>query len=190
MKTSEQTDKVLPALLKAAGEFKPVVFDAANTHFKSKYATLAAYLDAVRPALFANGLFLSQATCPGDTGIVVESRITHAASGQWVASTYPVHPIKSEPQAEGSATSYARRYGLAALLALSAEDDDGNAATAGAQREETDKLSAWIDAIKDADDSDTLHKINVDLKSAFPKGVPTVLVKAWKDRAASFKQAA
>jgi hypothetical protein len=189
MKTSEQTDKVLPAILKAAAEFRPVHFDAANTHFKSKYATLPAYLEAVRPALLANGLFLTQAT--GGTGpVVIETRVTHAASGQWIASDYPVHPIKSDPQAEGSALTYGRRYALASLLGLAADDDDGNAASAGAQREETAALSDWLAAIKDAGDGDELHRVNVEIKSAFPKGVPTVLVSAWKARAADLKKAA
>lgn len=133
MKTSETTEKVLPALLKASSQFSPVLFDAQNTHFKSKYATLPAYLDAVQPALRGAGLLLTQATHVADGVTVVNTRVTHAESGQWVGSEYHVHPVKADPQAEGSALTYARRYALAALLGLAADDDDGNAASKGKQ---------------------------------------------------------
>lgn len=132
MKTSEATDKVLPALLAASNGFRPVVFDATNTHFRSKYATLPAYLDAVCPALRANGLMLTQGTVVAGGFTVIETRITHAASGQWIGSEYPVHPVKPDPQAEGSALTYARRYALSALLGLAADDDDGNTASSNA----------------------------------------------------------
>jgi hypothetical protein len=51
------------------------------------------------------------------------------SSGQWIQSDYPITNDTNKPQAMGSALTYARRYSLAAMGVLAAEeDDDGNAA--------------------------------------------------------------
>jgi hypothetical protein len=56
-------------------------------------------------------------------------------SGQFIASTYRLKPAKEDPQGYGSALTYARRYGLAALLGIVADDDDdGNHASTPAPR--------------------------------------------------------
>jgi hypothetical protein len=152
MRTSETTDKVLPALLQAAGKFTAVIFDAQNTHFKSSYATLPAYLTAVQPALRNAGLLLTQATHINDGVTVVITRVTHAESGQWVGSEYRVQPVKADPQAEGSALTYARRYALAALLGLAADDDDGQ--SVGAAPAITEAQSVTLSDMLDATGAD------------------------------------
>ena len=52
--------EMIAALIKARGEFSPVVKDTKNDFFKSQYATLEGVLAAVTPALLNNGLFLTQ----------------------------------------------------------------------------------------------------------------------------------
>jgi hypothetical protein len=52
------------------------------------------------------------------------------ASGEWISTALHLPAVKADPQGIGSALTYARRYSLAAMLSVSAdEDDDGNAAT-------------------------------------------------------------
>jgi hypothetical protein len=46
-----------------------------------------------------------------------------------------VQPVKADPQGEGSALTYARRYALMAIAGIAPEDDDGNAAAKAVQRE-------------------------------------------------------
>jgi hypothetical protein len=50
-------------------------------------------------------------------------------SGQWIKSFTPLMIAQATPQAFGSASTYARRYGLTAVLGVIQEDDDGNSAT-------------------------------------------------------------
>ena len=56
------------------------------------------------------------------------------ASGEWMRGTLTIPLAKVDAQAYGSATTYARRYALAAFVGVAPEDDDGNAATAAAPR--------------------------------------------------------
>ena len=50
MQTSETITAIIPALLKAQGEFAPAVKAKVNPHFKSKYVPLDAVLDAIADA--------------------------------------------------------------------------------------------------------------------------------------------
>lgn len=134
MLTSESITKIMPALIKAQGEFAPAVKAKVNPHFKSKYVPLEAVLDAIAEPLRANGIAIVQHTDILDARTVLVTRLVHE-SGEWIAGRYPVHPVKADPQGEGSALTYARRYALMALVGIAPEDDDGNAAVKAVNRE-------------------------------------------------------
>lgn len=127
MKTSEQINELCAALAKAQGKIVGAVKDSSNPFFRSKYADLASCWEACREQLSSNGLAVIQMTECADTGIAVTTRLTHS-SGQWVESTMLMHPKDDTPQAAGSAITYARRYGLAAVVGLAQVDDDAEAA--------------------------------------------------------------
>lgn len=134
MLTSDTITKIMPALIKAQGDFAPAVKAKVNPHFKSKYVPLDAVLDAIAEPLRANGIAIVQQTDIEDARTVLVTRLVHA-SGEWIAGRYPVHPVKADPQGEGSALTYARRYALMALVGIAPEDDDGNAAVKAVTRE-------------------------------------------------------
>ena len=146
------SDGMIAALIKAQGAFKPAVKDAVNPHFKSRYVTLQAVLDAVQPALHANGFALVQATRVADGKTVLNTALIHT-SGERIEADYPVHPVKADPQGEGSALTYARRYALMALCGIAPEDDDGNAAvaavtpTAGVWERLDPEEQAWLEKV-------------------------------------------
>ena len=126
VETSEGIDKVLSALVKAKSEIGKVAKGANNPFFKSKYADLPAILDVVEPALANNGLALLQPIADG----VVISTFVHE-SGQFVSieGQELVAAKQNDPQAMGSAITYARRYSLSSALSINADkDDDGEAA--------------------------------------------------------------
>lgn len=128
---SDELGELLGALVKARAAYLPVRKDESNPAFRAKYASLDAVLDAVTPALTANGLALVQQTEPLEPGgLMLATKLMHS-SGQWIGTLYPVRPLKPEPQALGSALTYARRYSVMALCAIAPEDDDG---AAGSQR--------------------------------------------------------
>ena len=61
--------------------------------------------------------------------VIVETILAHE-SGQWIQSELCMPLAKNDPQGVGSAITYGRRYGLAAIVGIVADDDDdGNAAS-------------------------------------------------------------
>lgn len=124
------TANIVAALAQAQAAFGRAAKDSANDHFRTKYVSLSAALDAVLPALNANGLALTQHTYVADSGVVMLRTVLWHVSGEWLAADYPLMPAKADPQGYGSAMTYARRYCLMALTGIApADDDDGTAAS-------------------------------------------------------------
>ena len=136
MKTSPEIDKVAAAFVKAQAVFRKAVKDSKNPFFKSNYANLDAYIDGSAEGLKENGLAVLQ-DCTGSEGKVCMSTIILHDSGQWIMSDpIEMKPIDSKPTTYGSTVTYCRRYSMASLLNMGAEDDDG---TAGSQSKKTNK---------------------------------------------------
>ncbi len=119
---SENTADLSAALAKAQAGMQAAKFDKTNPHFKNKYASLAAVIDAIRKPLADNGLSYTQATEIREGGFVLVTTLRHA-SGQWIGSEYPL-PMGAKPQEIGSALTYARRYSLSAIACIAADEDD------------------------------------------------------------------
>lgn len=140
------------ALLKAQQSFKPIHKDktAKAGAYSYKYADLGSVLDAVRDALLANGLLLTQPPSIEAGGVTVVSTVlTHAESGESIAARLIV-PQDVKAQELGSWITYARRYTLCGLLCIVAEDDDdGAAATKETKTRKAPEKSAKPDAPPD-----------------------------------------
>lgn len=140
---SDSIAALAAALSKAQGSMTGATKHADNPFFKSKYADLASVWDACREPLSTNGLAVVQTVDDAnDNGrIAVETVLMHA-SGEWISGRIAMKPVKDDPQAFGSAITYARRYGLQAIVGIAPEDDDGNAASGKLNpKVETDKKS-------------------------------------------------
>jgi hypothetical protein len=131
MNKSEQISELAAALVKAHAEIGAVAKGAVNPFFKSKYATLEAVVDTVKPALLKQDIVVVQGVQDAEGGVAVETMLLHK-SGQWISSTLRLPASKEDAQGYGSACTYGRRYGLQAICGVPAEDDDGNAAVATA----------------------------------------------------------
>jgi len=125
---SESVKNIVPALIKVQSEITNVAKNADNPFFKSKYADLPTIIEHSRHLLCENGLVIVQTNEPHDSGIVVVTTIYHS-SGEWIQGKLRLTPTKNDPQQCGSAITYGRRYGLAAILNIAQEDDDGNLAS-------------------------------------------------------------
>lgn len=132
--TSPTIAALAKALSAAQGEVEGAVKGKANPAFRSKYADLAAVWDACREALTKHGLAVVQSPGPCADGRMEMTTMLAHASGEWMRGTLTIPLAKVDAQAYGSATTYARRYALAAFVGVAPEDDDGNAATAAAPR--------------------------------------------------------
>ena len=125
---SSEIKDLADALVKAQAEMKHAEKTSVNPYFKAKYADLSAVIDAAKPALVKNGLSVTQFSDFDEQGVFLITQIMHL-SGQWIRSYYPINPTKNDPQGLGSAFTYARRYAYSAITGITAEDDDGNAAS-------------------------------------------------------------
>jgi hypothetical protein len=121
------------ALLMAQQSFGPVIRNATNPAFKSRYADLGSVIETVSEALNDAGLVFLQPMGVGERGEpLIRTIIAHAESGESIEGVAPlVCKDPTNPQAVGGAVTYMRRYGLLSLLGLAPEDDDGNAASQG-----------------------------------------------------------
>ena len=127
MDTSHATPELFAALSAAQGEIENASKNAANPHFKSKYADLAEILNTVRPVFAKHGLSILQH--PGfDGSLASVTTIIGHSSGGYITATASCVPAKSDAQGIGSATTYLRRYSAAAAAGIAQEDDDGQAA--------------------------------------------------------------
>lgn len=151
-------ENIAKALVKAQKEFGPALKTSTNPHFKSKYADLAACVEAVMDALNNNGIMLMQLTHPSDSGVNVETLFIHESGETASSGQLHVPAPKHDPQGYGSALSYARRYSLMAACGIAPEDDDGNAASQPAQKPPQVTLAAAKDALGKAKTLDQLKK--------------------------------
>jgi ERF superfamily len=91
-----------------------------------RYAPLSSGLDIVRKTLGQHEIATVQTTAVDQaTGIVNLTTMLAHASGEWIASDWPVCPIAdmASPQRMGAALTYARRYALFTLVGIAGEDD-------------------------------------------------------------------
>lgn len=178
MKTSEKIDQIAPALLAAQKEIGNATKNAKNPHFKNNYADLGAVIEAVKEPLNRNGIVLIQ-TLSHDSGtsggLLLRSRLLHS-SGQWIEDCAFSPLPKADPQGVGSATTYLRRYSLAAMLCITQEDDDGESASrrSPATKEQVDKLKS-LDGVRVAK-ALAFYKVN-DLSELDSTQAATVISK-------------
>jgi hypothetical protein len=120
--------QIATALVKAQKEFGPALKTSTNPHFRSKYADLAACVEAVIDALNNNGIYLMQMTHETPDGAMAETVFLHE-SGEMLSAGKLFFPAsKHDAQGYASSLSYVRRYSLMAACGIAPEDDDGNAA--------------------------------------------------------------
>lgn len=124
---SNATPDLFAALALAQGEVENASKSSSNPHFRSKYADLAEVLNTVRPVFAKNGLSIAQSTAFDGSLVSVSTLIAHKSGGLIVSEASCV-PGKTDAQGIGAATTYLRRYSLAAMAGIAQEDDDGNTA--------------------------------------------------------------
>ncbi len=91
-----------------------------------RYAPLSSGLDIVRKTLGRHEIATIQTTAvdPSTGTINLTTMLAHA-SGEWIASDWPVCPLAdmAAPKRMGAALTYARRYALFTLVGIAGEDD-------------------------------------------------------------------
>jgi hypothetical protein len=130
MEKSSSIKELASAMNKAQSEMSGAKKGALNPFFKKNYADLNSVVDAVRIPFSDNGLSYSQFPLFEEGRVGVETILMHE-SGEWISSVLMLPMVKQDPQAAGSAITYARRYALQSIAGIPSEDDDGQGAMAG-----------------------------------------------------------
>jgi hypothetical protein len=127
-----KNSNIAKAFVAAQRGFAPALKSSTNPHFKSRYADLAACVEAVIDALHSQGIALTQVTHECEGGVMVETVFLHESGETMSGGKLFLPASKQDAQGYGSALTYARRYALMAACGIAPEDDDGNAATKSA----------------------------------------------------------
>lgn len=132
-------------LTKALAQFHALVGkigkDAKNPFFKSNYASLPHILTEVSDPLQQAGLVITQFP----DGDALTTMLIHAESGEYIASSYTMPVAKAnDPQALGSAISYARRYSVSSILSLKIDDDDAEGAMKAVRNPQPEDARPWL----------------------------------------------
>ena len=126
MERSPSIQNLTQALAKFHAMVGRISKDAKNPFFKSNYASLPHIITEIADPMEKAGLVITQ--FPNGDGLT--TMLIHGDSGEFILATYTLQVVRqNDPQAQGSALSYARRYGLTSVLNLAISDDDAEAAT-------------------------------------------------------------
>lgn len=124
MNRSENIAKLALALNNAQKKIGAAKKDSNNPFFKSKYADLAAVMEACKDALNSEGISVLQpVTYTADGKHAVETILLHS-SGEFISNSMALELKNITMQDLGSAISYARRYGLKSMVFIPDSDDD------------------------------------------------------------------
>lgn len=125
-------------LLEVQMEIGAIKKDSENPYFKSKYFDINALLREVKPILNKHGLILTQGlvSLGGKLGLFTKIQDSESPDSEYYECPLPE---VADAQKAGSAITYFRRYALQSLLALEAEDDDGNIVSGKAEKKEINK---------------------------------------------------
>jgi hypothetical protein len=122
-----------------------------NPFFKSKYADLGSVIEAVKDAMNDEGISILQPVdCEAYIGPedkvtavqFVKTVLIHESGERCESKTYM--PSIGDPQKQGAAITYFRRFALQSLLLVPAEDDDGNSLSKPAPTAQPESKPAFL----------------------------------------------
>ena len=159
--------QIATALVKAQKAFGPALKSSTNPHFKSRYADLAACVEAVIAGLNDNGIALIQKCYDCTDGVMVETMFIHESGEMLECGILHVPASKQDPQGYGSALTYARRYSLMAACGIAPEDDDGNQASRRTEIKSTVDEHKLADLLAAMDEVTTIKELQQAYKDAY-----------------------
>jgi transcription elongation GreA/GreB family factor len=146
--------------------------DKRNPHFKNQYASLESVIKTVRTASQFGLTFTQEMDFEGDVTFV-RTVMMHSSGDTRVSRTKIVSKDPNDPQKQGSAISYAKRYGLQSIFGLPSDDDDGEIANKDG-KPPTDPI---LEAIKNAQSIKELNQIYKSNQPFTDKNLRTIKAK-------------
>ena len=174
MKKSETITELSKAFAKMQMELEQPLKNANNPFFKSKYVPLENVVDSITRAASKHGLSFTQFPSSDENGNVTVGTMVMHESGEWIEyDPICLKPVKNDPQAIGSAITYAKRYALSAIFGITSDnDDDGN--------EATQLGKATPKAVPNKQVRATNNKIPKEVVKAYKDGIQSVIDRAGK----------
>ena len=147
-KTEQNASKNIATALLEFHKTNPHAFeDKKNPHFKNQYASLESVIKTVRTASQFGLTFTQEMDFEGDITFV-RTVMMHSSGDTRVSRTKIVSKDPNDPQKQGSAISYAKRYGLQSIFGLPSDDDDGEIANKAATTKPKNKPDGESDLDK------------------------------------------
>jgi len=178
MKSSELINELASALCNAQGQMGGAVKDSSNPFFKSSYADLTSVIKAIKQPFADNGLSYTQFPVSNEHGVGVSTRLMHI-SGQWLEMEYTLPTVKKDPQASGSAITYARRYALQSIAGIPTADDDAESAMLRGEKSDQEKYQDMI--------MDLMPSVKA-IKDGIATGDYATANEAWKELSTTEKE--
>ena len=175
MRKSETIIELSKAFAKMQMELEQPLKNADNPFFKSKYVPLENVVDSITRAANKHGLSFTQFPSSDENGNVTVGTMVMHESGEWIEyDPICMKPVKNDPQAVGSAITYAKRYALSAIFGITSDnDDDGNEATQPGK--------ATPKAVPKKQDPATNNKIPKEVVKAYKDAIQFVIDQTGKN---------
>jgi hypothetical protein len=122
--TNENQVKLNISLVNAIKETKDIHADSTNPFHKSKYASLAAHLEALKPIFAKHDLAILQFPIGHESAVGVRTIIIHVDGASISSDALIPAEAGMTGQQAGAIISYLRRYSLASVAGVATEDDD------------------------------------------------------------------
>lgn len=178
MNTSDSISTLAASLSEAQAKIGGAVKDAQNPFFKSHYADLGSVMSVCKGPLLEHGISVLQLVGSDDNGGYLETVLLHK-SGEFISDRMKLVCAKpNDPQAMGSAISYARRYALQSALFIPAVDDDAEHAMKPTR--ELQKQDSEIEARQDRRERESATVGHEEPRSVFQE-VKREMSGDWRD---------
>lgn len=137
--------------------------------FQFKYASLNAVQSALKGPLSENGLCYMQFPSAKGNIVRIETMVGHS-SGEWISRTFELTAASPDTKEVGSCVTYGKRYSLAAVFNLTADEDQDAAPVSTAYNGSPDQKRWLSDKLKELgvpnDQMVVYHKTMMDGKMA------------------------
>ena len=175
MKKSETIIELSKAFAKMQMELEQPLKNANNPFFKSKYVPLENVVDSITRAANKHGLSFTQFPSSDENGNVTVGTMVMHESGEWIEyDPICMKPVKNDPQAVGSAITYAKRYALSAIFGITSDNDDD-------VNEATQLGKATSNAMPNKQVPTTNNKIPKEVVKAYKDAIQSVIDRTGKN---------
>lgn len=141
--TPEQQVALVKALIAFVSETKDIHADSTNPFHKSRYASLSAHLNELKPIAIKHGLAIIQMPIGDMEAVGIRNIIMHKDGGMISTNAFIPAEKGIKGQDVGGLISYLRRYSLASIAGIATDDDDAESdrETKSAPKKEYVKLN-------------------------------------------------